>query len=80
MPYMLELAAIISLAVQDYADFGIIIAMLICNGVLGFEEQRKAAESLVSEQILPENLTRRTNYMVAERVNEQDGAEDPSLA
>lgn len=47
MPYMLELAAIISLAVEDYADFGIIAAMLICNGVLGFEEQRKAAESLV---------------------------------
>lgn len=48
MPYMLELAAIIAIAVQDFADFGIIAAMLICNGLLGFQEQLKAAESLVS--------------------------------
>lgn len=47
MPYMLELAAIISIAVQDFADFGIIAAMLLCNGFLGFHEQMKAAESLV---------------------------------
>lgn len=48
MPYMLELAAIISIAVQDYADFGIITTMLICNGLIGFHEQMKAADSLVS--------------------------------
>jgi len=49
MPYMLELAAIIALAVEDFEDFGIIAAMLICNGLLGFQEQLKAAESLVSK-------------------------------
>ncbi len=48
MPYMLELAAIVAVAVGDYADFGIILAMLCANGVLGFHEQLKAAESLVS--------------------------------
>ena len=47
MPYMLELACIIALAVQDYPDFGIILAMLLANGFLGFHEQLKAAESLV---------------------------------
>lgn len=29
MPYMLELAAIISIAVQDFVDFAIILAMLL---------------------------------------------------
>jgi magnesium-transporting ATPase (P-type) len=48
MPYMLELACIIALAVQDYVDFAIILAMLLANGFLGFHEQMKAAESLVS--------------------------------
>ena len=47
MPYMLELAAIIAIAVQDYVDFAIIASMLLCNGFLGFHEQMKAAESLV---------------------------------
>jgi magnesium-transporting ATPase (P-type) len=48
MPYMLELAAIIAISIKDYADFGIILAMLVANAFLGFHEQLKAAESLVS--------------------------------
>lgn len=47
MPYMLELACVISLAVQDFPDFGIILGMLLANGFLSFHEQLKAAESLV---------------------------------
>lgn len=47
MPYMLELACVVALACSDYADFGIILAMLCANGFLGFYEQLKAAESLV---------------------------------
>ncbi len=47
MPYMLELACIIAIAVGDYPDFGIILGMLCANGFLGFHEQLKAAESLV---------------------------------
>jgi magnesium-transporting ATPase (P-type) len=31
MPYMLELAIIISAAVQDFADLGIILAMVCCD-------------------------------------------------
>eukprot|EP01038_Epipyxis_sp_PR26KG_P007486 gene7486-10201_t len=46
MPYMLELACLISIIVGDYPDFGIILAMLLANGFLGFYEQLKAAESL----------------------------------
>ena len=47
MPYMLELACVVALAVQDYPDFGIILGMLLANGFLSFHEQLKAAESLV---------------------------------
>jgi magnesium-transporting ATPase (P-type) len=47
MPYMMEFAAIIAIAVQDYADFGIIIGMLCSNAIIGFQEQLKAAKSLV---------------------------------
>lgn len=49
---MLEIACILSLAVGDYEDFGIIAAMLICNGYLGFHEELKAKASLVHYFIL----------------------------
>ena len=48
MPYMLEVACIIAAACQDWPDVGIILAMLIANGCLGFREQLEAAHSLVS--------------------------------
>jgi H+-transporting ATPase len=48
MPFMLEIACILALAVQSFIDFAIISAMLICNGVLGFHEELKAKQSLVS--------------------------------
>ena len=46
MPYMLELACILSLAVQDWVDFAIIFTMILCNGYLGFHEELKAKASL----------------------------------
>jgi len=46
MPYMLELACVLSLVVEDYIDFAIIFAMVCCNGYLGFHEELKAKESL----------------------------------
>ena len=50
MPYMLELACIISIAVGDYVDFAIIICMLLANAFLGFREQLEALHSLVSRK------------------------------
>ena len=32
MPYMLELSCILALIVEDWIDFGIIFAMVLCNG------------------------------------------------
>jgi H+-transporting ATPase len=46
MPYMLELACVLAMAVEDYVDFAIIFAMVICNGYLGFHEELKAKASL----------------------------------
>jgi H+-transporting ATPase len=46
MPFMLEFAAIVSISIQDYADFGIILAMLILNALIGFHEEEKAKQSL----------------------------------
>jgi H+-transporting ATPase len=46
LPFLIELAAIVALAVQDYIDFGIIAAILLVNGVLGFREEYHAKKSL----------------------------------
>jgi magnesium-transporting ATPase (P-type) len=53
MPFMLELACVLALAVQSWIDFAIIAAILICNGVLGFMEELKAKQSLVKKASLP---------------------------
>lgn len=46
MPYMLEVACILSLATEDWLDFAIIFLIVLCNGLLGFTEELKAAASL----------------------------------
>jgi H+-transporting ATPase len=43
---LIEIAALISLAVQDYTDFGIICGILFVNGCLGFREEYHAKKSL----------------------------------
>lgn len=48
MPFMLEIACILALAVQSYPDFAIIGGILLSNGCLGFHEELKAKRSLVS--------------------------------
>eukprot|EP00579_Thalassiosira_antarctica_P028710 CAMPEP_0202013878 /NCGR_PEP_ID=MMETSP0905-20130828/27516_1 /ASSEMBLY_ACC=CAM_ASM_000554 /TAXON_ID=420261 /ORGANISM="Thalassiosira antarctica, Strain CCMP982" /LENGTH=961 /DNA_ID=CAMNT_0048573587 /DNA_START=185 /DNA_END=3070 /DNA_ORIENTATION=+ len=61
LPLLIEIAAVISLAVQDWADFGIICGMLLVNACLGFHEEYKAKKSLdeLSEQLESEIATRR---------------------
>lgn len=46
LPFLIELAAIIALAVQDYIDFAIIAGILIINAVLGFREEYHAKLAL----------------------------------
>eukprot|EP00629_Pelagomonadales_sp_RCC1024_P000254 CAMPEP_0119262516 /NCGR_PEP_ID=MMETSP1329-20130426/2201_1 /TAXON_ID=114041 /ORGANISM="Genus nov. species nov., Strain RCC1024" /LENGTH=954 /DNA_ID=CAMNT_0007262165 /DNA_START=115 /DNA_END=2979 /DNA_ORIENTATION=+ len=46
MPWMLELAMVLSFAVQDFADGAILLAMILLNAVLGFREQLHAKRAL----------------------------------
>lgn len=46
MPIMLWIAAIVSACIPDWADFAIIMAMLILNALIGFHEEHKAKQSL----------------------------------
>lgn len=48
MPYMLEIAAILALAVEDWVDFAIIAAIVLCNAFVGFTEELKAKHALES--------------------------------
>lgn len=72
LPFIIELAAIISIAVQDYTDFAIICAMLIINACLGFHEEYKAKKSLdeLSNQLESEVAVRRNGETLQLNVKE----------
>ena len=61
LPFLIELAALVSLGVGDFIEFAIIMAILIVNGVLGFREEYHAKKSLdaVSNSIESEIGVRR---------------------
>ncbi|KXN74721.1 H(+)-ATPase [Conidiobolus coronatus NRRL 28638] len=44
--FLLELACIISGVVEDWIDFGIILAVLFLNAIIGFREEAKAESAL----------------------------------
>ncbi len=46
IPWMIEVAAILSALVHHWADFAIIMALLIFNAVIGFWQEYKAANAL----------------------------------
>jgi len=48
IPWMIEIAAVLSLVAQDYRDFSIIMFMLIFNGLIGFWEEHKASNALAA--------------------------------
>eukprot|EP00557_Chaetoceros_sp_GSL56_P008141 CAMPEP_0176495272 /NCGR_PEP_ID=MMETSP0200_2-20121128/10559_1 /TAXON_ID=947934 /ORGANISM="Chaetoceros sp., Strain GSL56" /LENGTH=998 /DNA_ID=CAMNT_0017893121 /DNA_START=355 /DNA_END=3351 /DNA_ORIENTATION=- len=67
LPFLIEIAAIISLAVQDYVDFGIIAGILLVNGLLGFREEYHARKSLeeISNAVVSEITVRRNGNMIS---------------
>ncbi len=46
IPWMIEVAAILSLLVRHWADFGIIFVLLLANAVVGFWEEYKADNTI----------------------------------
>jgi H+-transporting ATPase len=46
IPWMIEVAAILSVLIQHYEDFAIILTLLIVNAVVGFWQERKADNAI----------------------------------
>jgi H+-transporting ATPase len=55
IPWMIEAAAILSIVIQHYEDFGIIFTLLIVNAVVGFWQEGKAdnAIQLLKKRLAP---------------------------
>jgi H+-transporting ATPase len=46
IPWMIEVAVILSAVVGHWEDFGIILFLLLCNAVVGFWEERQAGNAI----------------------------------
>jgi H+-transporting ATPase len=46
MPWMIEAAAIMSILVKDWVDVSVILTLLLFNAVLGYSQERQAANAL----------------------------------
>jgi magnesium-transporting ATPase (P-type) len=61
MPYILEISCIIALAVGSYIDFAIILVILFANAIVGYHEEIKSQQALVSRmfdfKFYPRSLT-----------------------
>ncbi|KAF9361304.1 hypothetical protein BGX26_004489 [Mortierella sp. AD094] len=70
--YLIELAAICAAIVQDWPDFGIILALLIINATIGFVEESKAESAL---DALKQTLALKTRCWRSGHLVELDTAE-----
>jgi H+-transporting ATPase len=48
IPWMIEVAAILSALVRHWADFGIILALLVVNAIVGFWEEYQAGNTIAA--------------------------------
>lgn len=46
IPWMIEIAAALSAVARDWTSFGVIFAMLLINGGIGFWQEKSAADAL----------------------------------
>lgn len=53
MPWLIEVAVILSAIIQHWADFGIILTLLVLNAVVGFWQENKASNAI---ELLKEKL------------------------
>ncbi len=72
IPWMIEIAAILSLVTGDQKDFFIIAAMLIFNGLIGFWQENKAANALTA---LKGQLALKARVLRNEKWQEVDAAD-----
>ena len=72
IPWMIEVAAILSAVVRDWADFAIIVALLIFNAVVGFWQEYQsgnAVEALKKKLALKSRTLRDGNW---QEINAKD--------
>jgi H+-transporting ATPase len=50
IPWMIEVAVVLSALVQHWADFGIILALLVANAMVGFWEEFQAGNAIAALQ------------------------------
>lgn len=60
IPWMIEAAVVLTAVTGRWADFGIILALLLLNGVVGFWEEHQAANAL---EALKERLAKRARTL-----------------
>jgi H+-transporting ATPase len=60
IPWMIELALVLTAVTGRWADFGIILALLLLNGLIGFWEEHTAANAI---EALKERLAKRARVM-----------------
>ena len=72
MPVMIEIAFIISAAIQDWKDFAVIGALLITNASLGFHEEYKATKAMreLADSLVPKVKVKRDGQVVEKDVTE----------
>ncbi|MFN2179606.1 MAG: plasma-membrane proton-efflux P-type ATPase [Candidatus Promineifilaceae bacterium] len=61
IPWMIEIAAILSLAVRHWADFAVILTLLVVNAIVGFWEEFQAGNTIAAlkARLAPEAHVRR---------------------
>ncbi len=61
--WMIEIAALLSGVVQHWEDFGIILTLLLANGIVGFWEEHKASNTIAAlkKTLAPESRVKRNN-------------------
>ncbi len=72
IPWMIEIAAILSIIASDYDDFTIIMFMLVFNALIGFWEEHKASNAL---EALKKGLAMRARVLRGGEWTETDAAE-----
>jgi H+-transporting ATPase len=60
IPWMIEVALVLTAVTARWADFGIILALLLLNGVVGFWEEHQAANAI---EALKERLAKQARVM-----------------
>lgn len=65
LSWAMEVAAVLAIILQDYADFGLILFLLLLNALIGFYEELQAGDAVAAlrSQLTPESFVRRDGVL-----------------